>query len=166
MWTLFKLLCLHFTYLQSCLEFCKSPVCHQHSFWTLTRAAHGEGTRITRLGGGGRNRGVVHKQIYLDGGAWSKERDTVCRLPGREGGEITFQTHVKANHRGASLAFSTPQIPTAAAAFHPPVLVCTRAAHPASKCIHLFRAPRRNHSVLLSFFSRAVQMEFAWITSV
>lgn len=31
----------------------------------------------------------------------------------------------------------------------------------ASKCIHLFRAPRRNHSVLLSFFSPAVQMEFA-----
>lgn len=32
---------------------------------------------------------------------------------------------------------------------------------PASKCIHLFTAPRRNHSVLLSFFSPAVQMEFA-----
>lgn len=30
----------------------------------------------------------------------------------------------------------------------------------ASKCIHLFRAPRRNHSVLLSSFSPAVQMEF------
>lgn len=34
---------------------------------------------------GGRHRHAVHKQIYLDGGAWSKERDTVCRLRGREG---------------------------------------------------------------------------------
>lgn len=85
-----------------------------------------ERTPIIKPVRGGASHTVVHKQIYLDRIAWSEEQDMwIAKEAERKW--ITFLTHVKANHRGASLAFPTAQIPAATVVFHLPVLVCTQA---------------------------------------
>lgn len=85
-----------------------------------------ERTHIIRPVRGGASHSVVHKQMYLDRIAWSEEQDMwIAKEAERKW--ITFLTHVKANHRGASLAFPTAQIPAATVVFHLPVLVCTQA---------------------------------------
>lgn len=85
-----------------------------------------ERTPIIKPVRGGASHPIVHKQIYLDRIAWSEEQDMwIAKEAERKW--ITFLTHVKANHRGASLAFPTAQIPAATVVFHLPVLVCTQA---------------------------------------
>lgn len=120
-----------------------------------------------------------HKQIHLDRIAWSKGARYADCGGGREKMNYLRDTCQRRSPR------SIPPPPTSThLAFHahPPNPRCRRRVSsatvsmhasraPASKCIHLFRAPRRNHSVLLSFFfflffpsplsSPAVQMEFA-----
>lgn len=78
---------LRFTYLRSCLKFCRQPGCHNaHTPSCVSPLEpsylHSQGRGPKSPGRGGT---AAHKQIYVDGGAWSKERHTVCRLRGRAG---------------------------------------------------------------------------------